>query len=229
MQNISTGPFDVNTWIVPIIDNYVIVVDPAACPLTQDETKITNYITSHNIIPIGILLTHGHFDHIMGTAILKNNFSKINLACHSKDACIIGHNALNAQLPSLISMGLRNLGDALIGLPDADVCFSGGETLNNVFSDDNFPPKVKNSLASWKIIWTPGHTHGSVCFYNEKEKCLISGDTIFYHSYGRTDLEGGNDTDMTQSLKKIYSTLPKDTVVYPGHDAFGFELSENIS
>ena len=71
------------------------------------------------------------------------------------------------------------------------------------------------------------YTKGSACFYNESEKVLISGDTVFYQSYGRTDLPGGSEAQMQKSLSRIFETLPDDVLVYPGHGACGFELGAN--
>ena len=89
------------------------------------------------------------------------------------------------------------------------------------------PEKLKDALSAWKIIFTPGHTEGSVCIYNEKEKKLVSGDTMFYHSYGGTDLPGGSDEKMQKSLRLIKKIVSRDALVYPGHDKSGFLFGEN--
>ena len=123
-------------------------------------------------------------------------------------------------------------------LPEPDFLLKDGDTLDSVFkaecvagafTGDEVPDfeAVLNSLSHWRVISTPGHTKGSVCFYNESEKALISGDTVFYQSYGRTDLPGGSESQMQKSLAKIFETLPKDVLVYPGHGAYGFELGSN--
>ena len=114
---------------------------------------------------------------------------------------------------------------ALEGLPDADVAFSGEPVLSSIIKTDDL--ELKNALSDWKILHTPGHTKGSVCYYNEKEKILVTGDTIFYHSWGRTDFPGGSESEMMKSLERIYSTLPQDVQVFPGHEYAGFLLTEN--
>ena len=68
-----------------------------------------------------------------------------------------------------------------------------------------------------KVIHTPGHTAGSVCYYFEQEKILVAGDTLFFRSYGRTDLATGSDRDMFDSLAKLLTGLPEDVQVLPGH------------
>ena len=101
---------------------------------------------------------------------------------------------------------------AVSDLPEATDLLSGGETLFN----------------SWKVLHTPGHTKGSCCFYNKDAGILLSGDTVFYGSYGRTDLKGGSEVDMIKSLSAIKEKIPGSTLVYPGHDYFGFELKDGL-
>ena len=69
----------------------------------------------------------------------------------------------------------------------------------------------------WTVLWTPGHTPGSCCFYIPKQKTLFSGDTLFRESFGRYDLPGGSVTDIANSVHRLISTLPESVIVYPGH------------
>ena len=85
--------------------------------------------------------------------------------------------------------------------------------------------QVFETFANWSVIHTPGHTKGSCCFYNAQEKILISGDTVFFRSYGRTDLYGGSQAEIIKSIEKIKKITAEETLVFPGHDYAGFNLS----
>lgn len=223
---LNTGPFGVNTLIVPLCENKVLVFDPAACNFTNDSNKITSFLSSNNLEPIAFILTHGHFDHITGTGIMKKAYPDVPLVCCKEDSIMVGQNAEYAQSYVLEQMGLENLCAALKTLPSPDILFSGEPVLSSLLkniSDKNLIAE----LNCWKALHTPGHTPGSVCWYNKNEKILISGDTVFFHSWGRTDLPGGSESLMAKSLKRIYSEIPDDVQVFPGHETVGFLLGEN--
>jgi glyoxylase-like metal-dependent hydrolase (beta-lactamase superfamily II) len=221
---INTGPLGVNTYIIPIAEGHVLIVDPAGCTFSYDETKITDWLKDHHKTPAGIFITHGHFDHITGISAIKKNYPECPTAIHTADARALGSTAVQSQISALRAMGLERLKDALLSIPSADITFSGGETLGGVFKN-YCTGDSKKDLSQWKIIHTPGHSAGSVCLYNEWKKELVSGDTLFYHSYGRTDL-GGNEAEMMQSLTMLRKTIPPDTIVYPGHDYYGFMFAD---
>ena len=78
----------------------------------------------------------------------------------------------------------------------------------------------------WKVLHTPGHSPGSICLYNKAQNALISGDTLFaYGNYGRTDMYGGDESSIIHSLSRLKDEISYDTLVYPGHDSFGFEFN----
>lgn len=225
---IHTGVFGVNTCIIRLGrdgegKDCCLVVDNAASAVTQDEGVLVNALGSMKVV--AHLLTHGHFDHIMGTGFLKE-LSSSPILIHKKDAFMAGSNAFAVQEKQLEDMGLGPAAKGLKGLPNPDILAQGGEVLDTLILGTS--GEVTTSLRDWKIIHTPGHTPGSSCFYNEREGVLISGDTVFFHSWGRTDFPGGSDAQMQKSLTHLYKTLPPNTLVYPGHDAYGFTLSENL-
>lgn len=241
MKCIQTGVFGVNTWIVPVFENAVLIVDPACSEKTGDDKPFLEFLKKNGFVPCGIFLTHGHFDHIAGTRILKDEFPFARISVHEQDSFMIGENALEIQGGILDSMGIGGFSETLRNLPCADVFVKDSENLSSVFETENLSddkdftrlykgsfPELKNALSGWKVIHTPGHTKGSVCLYNEKKKTLISGDTVFYLSYGRTDLPGGSDEEMRQSLNKLKENVSADSLVFPGHDKAGFPFKENF-
>ena len=92
------------------------------------------------------------------------------------------------------------------------------------------PLKDGMTIFGWKVIHTPGHTPGSICLYkadggDDGRGILISGDTLFdYGGYGRTDMYGGDEAEIIKSLGRLRRGIPEGTLVYPGHNSFGFKL-----
>ena len=164
-----------------------IIVDPADSP-----QKIENHITRQGYHPVAILLTHGHFDHILGVNALKKTFSIPVYAAKDEEE-ILTHSGKNLS--------------------------SQFGTDYKVNADYQLEDGAELSLAGTKIkaMLTPGHTKGSMCYYFEEDGFLISGDMLFCESVGRTDLPTGNSTEIMKSLREKVLVLPDETIVYPGH------------
>ena len=154
----------------------------------QEADRIIDLLAKKELEPAAILLTHGHFDHISGIPGLLKKFPDLPVYVHEKDMPMFGH-PLNQLPPEYTSFAKpRNLVilDKLEGLDGLE------------------------------ILETPGHTPGGVCYYFQKDKLLLSGDTLFAGSVGRTDLPGGDMATLMGSLQKLVA-LPDDTLVIPGH------------
>lgn len=164
-----------------------IFVDPADQGKGIYETLLKNGFRVE-----AILLTHGHFDHIWGVKELKElSGAKVY--------------ALDREQELLQDAG-KNV-SARAGRPctlEADVLLRDGE-------------KFKVGDIAFQVIATPGHTQGSCCYYIEEAGFLLSGDTLFRESVGRTDLPTGSMSQIVRSVKEKLFVLPEDTKVYPGH------------
>lgn len=177
-----------NIYIIGEEGEPCIIVDPGADP----NEFLEKYVNKHHGGQIaGFLLTHGHYDHIEG---LKHCTIKAPVYAHVLEEEFLEEPAYNLSL---------HFGDNLYIHDLQTEPFVDGDILN-----------VGNYKV--KAIHTPFHTMGSSCFYFENERVLISGDTLFHLSVGRTDLPTGSPRTLESSLKKLID-LPPETKVYPGH------------
>ena len=212
---IRTGLLSVNTLIVFLGNKRAFVVDPAASKLSHDENKVIDYLHNKKIECVGIVLTHSHFDHILGIDVVKNAFPKAPVLIHEAegDELINPPGRMNASV--LQFFGMDDMKEVLGRQPQADILLKNNQTLECLGEGGE----------KWKVIHTPGHTPGSICLYNEIDGLLISGDTLFAEGgYGRTDMYGGDTLEIMHSLSMLKATIPEGTKVYPGHEDFGFSL-----
>ena len=169
------------------------VVDPGMS--SPDGLKeLTDFFEVHHLVPEAILLTHGHFDHIWGVNKLLALYA-IPVYLHPADKNIMEE--LTKGFP-----GMQGFNFLKHEFPSREL--SDGQQLH--FSG-----------ATCKVLHTPGHTPGGVCFWYQEDNLLLSGDTLFAGSIGRTDLAGGDYDVLMQSIQEKLLALPSDTDVIPGH------------
>lgn len=140
-------------------------------------------------------LTHAHFDHVFGAGFVHDTYG-ISPCLHADDVSL--YNSFSQQLHEIAGISLEAT------LPPIGTTLKEGDILT--LGD-----------TQWQVIHTPGHTLGGVCFYCPTEKVIITGDSLFRRCIGRTDLPGGNEASLVQSLRNKVLTLPDDVIVYPGH------------
>ena len=155
--------------------------------------------------PIAILLTHGHFDHVMAVEEIKAHY-EIPVYAHETE-----RETLENPERNLCGMvGVRQQYHADRYVKDEEVLKLAGFTI--------------------RVFHTPGHTPGGVCYYLEDQKLLFSGDTLFQESVGRTDFPGGSMSELIRSIQEKLMPLPDDVTVYTGHDEstlIGYERMHN--
>jgi glyoxylase-like metal-dependent hydrolase (beta-lactamase superfamily II) len=217
---IPSGPFGVNSLVVPLSGSEVFLVDPAACSFSHDEDEIVSFLREKKLNPAAAVLTHGHFDHVSGLPHLKSIFPQMKILIHEKDSHFLGKNSAESQKIALFQADFSEFLPFVSTLPPADFFLAEGKTLSDFLQI--------SGAEKWRILHTPGHTEGSVCIFNGSQKILLSGDTIFFHSWGRTDFWGGSEEKMQESLRRIYAEIPAGTKIFPGHDKFGFFVEENL-
>lgn len=166
----------------------ILIVDPGA-----EQERIIYALDKLQGKPVGILLTHGHYDHVCAVNELKKHYEIPVYAAKAEEILLADAN--------------QNLSAAWSGVPykvKADVLLEDGE-------------KIQAAGFEITTILTPGHTIGSCCYWLKEEEICLSGDTVFYGNCGRCDLPTGSMSQMRKSLNKIFAMLPDETVIYPGH------------
>ena len=171
----------------------------------SDGDKIYDALTKRDCVVDAVLLTHAHFDHIGGVKELCER-SGAKLYCHKEERPLCEDADINCS---------SSVGDPVTVHPDV------------WFKDDEI---FTCAGMSCKVLYTPGHTIGGASYYFEDGGLLISGDTLFHQSVGRTDLPTGSMGTLVRSIREQLFVLPDDTVVYPGHmdeTTIGYEKKYN--
>ncbi|MDE7080907.1 MAG: MBL fold metallo-hydrolase [Muribaculaceae bacterium] len=199
--------FGINTYAVfDPATRECAIIDPGMS--SEPERKaIEHFITDNGLTLTHIINTHLHIDHAIGNSWLKSHFP----------APVEAH---EADLP----LGSRMMEQAaMFGIPIDTEAVVIDRPLHNGDS-------IKIGHGTLEVIHVPGHSKGSIALYDKADGFLISGDALFAGSVGRTDLPGGNGSQLIDSITTRLLTLPPDTVVYPGHGpatTIGHEAATN--
>ena len=177
-----------------------VIIDPG-CYGVAETRMLKDSIASHGLKPRAIWLTHGHFDHVFGVAELSREYS-IPVLMSPEDKVIVQKDPEFAG-----PFGLEGPDN---GFETVDI--QDGQILR--FAQDD---RGAQDDITFRVIATPGHTPGCVCFYSEAQKLIFTGDTLFAGAIGRTDVFGGDYDKEIVSIMDRLMELPGDVDVLPGH------------
>ncbi len=183
-----------NCYIVWDDSREAAVIDCGAF-FPEEKEAISRYISEKKLEVKLLLNTHGHFDHVFGADFIHSRYGVgISLSKAEEET----YDKAAEQMRQFVGQALP-----LTPAPKA-AFFKDGDTL-------------RIGTTELRVIATPGHTPGGVCFYGEADKVLFSGDSLFRHAIGRCDLPGGDHASLVDALRKRVLTLPGDVRVLPGH------------
>ncbi len=192
VQSFTFNPLQENTYVVYNEKGGCCIIDPG-CYFAPEEAALTLFIQQQNLTPHLLLNTHCHLDHIFGNRFVHKTYG-LQLHLHPLEEQVLGFGPLTAERWNL---PFDNYDGAFTFITEKDVIKIGDEEL--------------------KILFTPGHSSGSISFYSRENGFVISGDVLFKESIGRTDLPGGSFEVLENSIQAQLYTLPDNVVVYAGH------------
>ncbi len=201
IETIHVGEMGTNCYLAwDETTNRGFLVDPG-----EQAEKIIRVCSRYQVKPEAVLLTHGHFDHIMAAKKIRQQY-EIPVYAGTHEEELLADSEMNLSAMWAVPYTMK-----------ADKLVNDNEVL---------------SIAGMEItvLETPGHTSGGVCYYIKKENVLFAGDTLFCESYGRTDFPGGSMFALLRSLRGKLFVLPEETDVYPGHGqatSIGYEKTHN--
>lgn len=209
IKTFTFNAFSENTYLLYDDNKEAILFDPG-CYSAQERQTLKNFITDNQLHLKRLINTHCHLDHIFGNKFIAETYN-LDLEFHRNEIPILERAPMAGQMFG-VHVEPQNI-------PPADY--------DKFIEDDDI---IEQGQIKLKVLLCPGHSPGSLCFYNEEQKFLIGGDVLFYGSIGRTDLPGGNHQQLITSIKSRLMLLPDDVKVYCGHGPatmIGFEKSNN--
>jgi len=205
VKTFTFNPVQENTYVIYNDQGWCAIIDPG-CYFSNERIELKSYIEQRKFTPKYLLNTHCHLDHVFGNKFVHDTW-KLDLHLHPLEKKLLDFAPQSGE-----SWGLPfdNYEGELIFIDEKD--------------------RIKIGEDELSILFAPGHSPGSICFYSQKEKFLIGGDVLFKQSIGRYDLPGGDLNTLLNSIKQQLFVLPDDVVVYPGHGpetTIGYEKKFN--
>lgn len=205
IRQFTFNPVQENTYVIFNDKGASAIIDPG-CYFDYEYKELTDFIDKNHLSPKCLLNTHCHLDHVFGNRFVAEKYG-LTLQLHPNEKRLLDYAPTSG-----VSWGLpfENYEGEVIYINEGD----------QVLLDDDV----------LEIFFTPGHSPGSICFYNQAAGFVVAGDVLFKSSIGRTDLPGGDFDTLISSIQTRLFTLPDDVVVYPGHGhetTIGFEKNTN--
>lgn len=192
VQSFTFNPFSENTFLLYDETLQCVIIDPG-CSGAREENELKSFIEKNNLKPTLLFNTHCHIDHILGNAFVLKTYGLYPVYHPEEEANL----AMGERVAQMYGIPYQPSPKALHHINEQQLLTFGN--------------------SSMKILFTPGHSAGSLSLYAENENFIIGGDVLFNRSIGRTDLPGGDFKTLEQSIKTRFYTLPGETIVYCGH------------
>lgn len=191
VKHFTFSPFQTNCYVCHD-DGHAVLVDPS-CQTARERQAVLAYLDDHELDVRHLLLTHAHIDHIFGCSFFADHFDD-TFQMHRADLPLIERAEQQATM----------FGVPLVAPPEPERFLSEGDV-------------IRFGSVTWHVLHTPGHSPGSICFYDEANHFALSGDVLFQGSIGRTDLPGGSMPELMRSIFEKLVPLGDETNLYPGH------------
>ena len=205
IKSFTFSPIQENTYLLFNELKQCIIIDPG-CYFPEEQEELKAFIEESGLKVEMLLNTHCHLDHVFGNKYVAETFG-LTLHIHPLEEKLLAFAPASGLMGN---MPFDNYTGKLIFLNEGQ--------------------KIKLGEDELEILFTPGHSPGSICFYCSKQNFIIGGDVLFNRSIGRTDLPGGDHATLLKSIREKIFTLPDETKVFSGHGpvtTVGEEKREN--
>ena len=205
VKEFTFSPVQENTYVIYNESVDCCIVDPG-CYFSNEREELQHFIDEQGLRPKYLLNTHCHLDHVFGNKFVHDTYG-LTLHIHQKEKLVLDYAPESGKM---FGLPFQNYQGDLIYLQDGDEIKLGNDVLS--------------------VLFTPGHSPGSISYYCEAQNFIVSGDVLFNMSIGRTDLPGGDFDTLINSIRNKLFVLPDDVLVYSGHGpttTIGYEKKNN--